>query len=304
MLSEKFSKILIYSGIILIFICLIIFSYNEVFFDFTKTVKADKFGQLGDIIGGFIGSLWALAGVILFYSALRDQRIDIVNNQKALNAQIDALKIQAQEFQLQRKELVETRSVFKEQSKTLKLQQFEYTFFNMLNLHHQIINSIDFNEKRKEIPLESLEGLKVPPKNIAINHKGRGSFANLYNRYSKYYFRYEMLDIFDGQLEVISNSYRDFYDKFQAEIGHYFMNLYQIVQFVDTNSQSESQIYADLIQAQISCYEMLLLFYHCLHDENEQFKLFVEKYGLFSNLPLEDLINMKHIDLFNESAFN
>lgn len=53
-------------------------------FNFDVPIKTDVFGQFGDIVGGVIGSLWALAGVILFYAGLTEQRKDIQTNQNAL----------------------------------------------------------------------------------------------------------------------------------------------------------------------------------------------------------------------------
>lgn len=69
-----------------------------------------------------------LAGVILLYVALDEQRKDIKINQNALIKQIE-------EFELQRVELSETREIFKEQSITLKIQRFENTFFQLINLY-------------------------------------------------------------------------------------------------------------------------------------------------------------------------
>ena len=51
-------------------------------------IKLEETGQVGDFIGGIVGSFWALAGVLLFYSALNLQR---------------------QEFDLQRRELKSQR---------------------------------------------------------------------------------------------------------------------------------------------------------------------------------------------------
>lgn len=51
--------------------------------------------QVGDFIGGLIGSIWALAGVLLFFSALKIQR--------------EEFKLQRQEFKEQRLEFVTNR---------------------------------------------------------------------------------------------------------------------------------------------------------------------------------------------------
>ena len=116
---------------------------------FNVEIDSNKFAQFGDFRGCVIGSLCALAGVILFVAALKGQRKDFKNNQKVLNIQTESFQQQIEEFRLQRQELELTRQVFKEQSETLKIQQFESTFFNMLNLHHQIVNAIDLDFGRK-----------------------------------------------------------------------------------------------------------------------------------------------------------
>lgn len=57
----------------------------------TNKVLLDKTGQVGDFIGGLVGSIWAFAGVLLFFLALRVQR-------KELNTQVEELKLQREEF--------------------------------------------------------------------------------------------------------------------------------------------------------------------------------------------------------------
>lgn len=92
----------------------------------------DNYSKFGDSIGGLVGSLWSLAGILLFYLALTEQRKDIKINQETLKSQIKSLDLQIDEYKLQRLELEETRKVLKDQSETFRIQQFESTFFNML----------------------------------------------------------------------------------------------------------------------------------------------------------------------------
>src|SRR5690606_4794809 len=146
-LTEKFSKRLLVIGLILLLIGFVMFIWNDWSFSSSDKLKSDKVGQFGDFVGGLIGSIWALAGVVLFYVALTEQRFDFATNRKVLEAQTEALKQQIKEFELQREELSETRKVFSIQSETLKKQQFESTFFNLLNLHHEIVNSIDLQSR-------------------------------------------------------------------------------------------------------------------------------------------------------------
>lgn len=118
-LTEKFSKILLIIGQIIFLLSSIAFIWHDWYFDFNNSINSEKFSHFGDLIGGLIGSIWALAGVILFYVALTEQRSDFKTNREVLNTQAEALKQQIVEFELQRQELIETRKIYQIQSETL-----------------------------------------------------------------------------------------------------------------------------------------------------------------------------------------
>jgi len=85
---------------------LIMISFIFIFFHttgFDSSLKADTeiISRYGDIVGGVTGSIWALAGVILFYLALESQKESYALNQLSLNKQVDALNVQIQEFKTQ-----------------------------------------------------------------------------------------------------------------------------------------------------------------------------------------------------------
>jgi hypothetical protein len=142
--TEKSSKLIIGFGLFLLISGFILFIWNDFQFDSDLPIDKQKFGQFSEYVGGIIGSIWALAGVILFYVALTDQREDIKNNREVLLTQVKALEQQIKEFALQRVEMKMTRKVFNEQSTTLKKQQFESTFFNSLDLFNNIILDISY----------------------------------------------------------------------------------------------------------------------------------------------------------------
>lgn len=73
--------------------------------------------QVGDFIGGFVGALWSLAGVLLFYSALRLQRREF--------------KLQSNELQDHRQEVTITRitSVIYKQLELLSLKENDLSYF-------------------------------------------------------------------------------------------------------------------------------------------------------------------------------
>lgn len=104
-MSLKYSAlVLAISGILIIIIFLIIISYK--FSLINGELDMSSTGQVGDFIGGVVGSMWAFSGVILFFLALRLQR-------KEFSSQTEQLKLQKDELKLQRKELKNQRQEFR-----------------------------------------------------------------------------------------------------------------------------------------------------------------------------------------------
>ncbi len=97
-------------GLVVIFY----FMFSLPFNDESKIRNAELFGQYGDFVGGFIGSLFTLAGFFLIYKTLLTQQ--------------DAIKQQD--------------SIIVQQRKMFELQKFENTFFNLLKTQRDIADNI------------------------------------------------------------------------------------------------------------------------------------------------------------------
>ena len=114
-------------GIILVCFAVITFLWIDFDFNYENKINSEKFGQFGDFLGGVVGSLWALAGVLLFYKALSEQREDIKTNKQALKLQVEALNQQVEQFKIQTGELESSRKVYEQQlngnKNTLNLQK-------------------------------------------------------------------------------------------------------------------------------------------------------------------------------------
>lgn len=294
MFTERTSKILMWIGICIFLLGILLFFWNDTI-QVSSSINSDKFGQFGDFVGGLIGSLWALAGVILFYVALTEQRADIRTNKEVLDTQIQALEKQIEEFELQREELKLTRQVFIEQRDTLKIQQFESTFFSMLNLHHQIVNSID-------IDYQKMGGVFDDKVVKEIKLTGRDCFQYFFTQFNE---TYERTKDETDELKKINAAYTHFYLNYQADLGHYFRNMYNILKFIHKKNPGDKFFYSNLLRAQLSSSELLMLFYNCLSEfGNEKFKPFIEEYHFLQNMPKNPLIKKQmHMNLYNKSAF-
>lgn len=121
--------------------------------------NGNDFKLVGAVVVFVIAALWLLTYALLKDLAPEDRgtfgdmfgSINSLFSGLALAGIILTILLQRQELKLQRKELADTRREFKIQNETLKLQRFESLFFNLVDLHHSIMNAIDFRYyKRKE----------------------------------------------------------------------------------------------------------------------------------------------------------
>lgn len=127
-------------------------------------------------------------------------------------------------------------------------------------------------------------GLKDSGHSLEI--KGRQVFAYYYN-----YLPIEGINA-TGLREGIRQSGIECYKATTSDgiLDHYFRYLYRIIKYVDecklllTDKQKHD--YICMLRAQLSCYELLMLFYNCqIPDQGRhKFKEYIERYQLFNNL--------------------
>ncbi|MRX64684.1 putative phage abortive infection protein [Maribacter luteus] len=268
-LTERNSKILLWIGLALFIVGIAIFFYKEsIIFD--SKVNSEKVAQFGDFIGGIVGSLWSLAGVILFYVALTEQRKDIEINRETLNAQVSALNQQIKEFELQRTELSETRKVFEEQSETLKIQRFENTFFQLLSLHHELVDKLNFSKVSmvRNVSMEKREVLSKAFEDLEIKMKYSNGIIGKNSTGAETYTDDPPITKKVAE-ERMNKAYREFYfEDYKQILSHYFRNVYHIFKFIHKTElieKSKKQFYASLVRAQLSSDELYLILYNSLH---------------------------------------
>ena len=81
---------------------------------------------------------------------------------------------------------------------------------------------------------------------------------------------------------ALEKYFLDFYGKYKAELGHYFRNLYHVLLYVDQSAIGSRVRYEKILRAQLSEYELTLLFYNCLCGYGVgNFRELVEGYAFF-----------------------
>lgn len=295
LITEKNSKILIFVGVLLLAFGLIMFLITA---QINKSwiVDTTKFSEFGDFFGGVVGAIWSLAGVILFYIALQEQRKDIKINQEALIKQIE-------EFELQRVELGETRAVFKDQSETLKIQRFENTFFQLMNLYNEIIGNLKFESyEKREVFTMSGEILRVNFRNYLDNYVGDG------------YGGFKLESVFElnhiNDVEPHINSvYKNFYfERTSQKLSNYFRTVYHIFKFIHQSKlldEKEKQFYASIFRAQLSSDELYLIFYNSIHKNlgYPNMLFLIKRFDVLQNFDFGLVSIFKyHYELFNQKS--
>lgn len=302
---EFTTAILFVIGIIVFIFGFTIFLWNEFpTLTTTEKINSEKIAQIGDFIGGIAGSVWALAGVLLFYLALKEQRKDIKINQRTLETQVTALNQQIDEFRLQTNEFKQTREVFEEQSKTLRIQRFENTFFQLLHVYQELIDklSVDVNEGFFEMPdIKEYEKAEVFEYCVRKLNKSFDLTIN-YDKDGKKVER--TIDSYSLAYEFLERGYMKFYFKDLKQIlSHYYRTVYHIFKFIllsDLIAEEKKQFYASIVRAQLSSDELYLILYNSLIQDmgKPKFLFLIKKFDILQNFDLDLISDYKyHVEI-------
>lgn len=292
---EKFSLSLIGWGVVFLFIGSILFLIGECKSLRFGLIKADKFGQFGDIIGGVVGSMWALAGVLLFYAAFKKQIESLENQKLATEAAIESIKIQSDELKLQRSELQQTREVFKQQEETIRSQRFENSFYNLLNLLNSNIQNIDLKEEKElkdknYIPYQNnpfvkrgMEEKEVPAQRILDTHKGRDCLEIINKEIG-----FEIDDDSSLSKKDRVNEIKRVFNEYESDLMPYCNLIRQIIITIKVNKDIDQEYYLRILTSQFTKSEISLLKY--FREANVINRIFEFLFVQFENelLPLEE----------------
>lgn len=242
----------------------------------------NEFEGISEYVGGLVGSLWSLAGVLLFYASLSSQKEDLERQRELLVRQIDEVVAQTKESRIQ-------NEMFKEQKN-------EETFFQLLRFHSEIISTITIEQQEVDF---------VSGENINKTIQGRKTFVEYYDIYKRFFQEASELTSSqdeDSLSKIFDKAYNSFYLEYQADLGHYFRNLFNVIFFIESLKKSQQAFYLGLLMAQLSNYELTLLFFHCLRSTNKDFKILVEKYAILDQVPKDEVTSMAY-KLYDSNAF-
>ena len=248
----------IFNSILLLFVVLLAISPIIVYcitlceFGFAET--SSDFAVFGDYIGGTVGTIVGAISIYLVYITYASQ------------------------VKFARK-----------QDEAMKRQQFETTFFSMLE-QQQIIRS-----QLKGIIGEGilyLQGLK----------------SQLEDALSE--LNYIQDEVTEDNKVMLKNKVNDLYIDFflpnVSNLGHYFRHLYHILKYIDDSQLSESKKYADLLQSQLSNDELYMIAINGISNYGRKKMLpLMDEYGLLENYNANgDMLTVRLLSIFYKKTKN
>lgn len=277
--KDFWGKKMIFSAIGVI--CFMSVTYLIIISCFTSMEQRGQFGDMFGMVNALFSGL-AFAGVII---TIRQQHIDLEYQRVTIKQTNDEMERQTKEFELQ--------------NKTLKRQQFDNTYFELLNMLQSIVDGLSLDVRYKDE--DSTKTIKVT---------GRAVFQELFTpRYKKNlggspnYTEILKREIEEkGVDEILSRiEYKFLY--------HYFRFVYRVIKFVDEtsllNTTEERYEYILFLRSTLSNYETATLFYNCLTSVGKtKFKLLAERYALFDNIDEKLIATSIGLGSFAESAYS
>lgn len=240
-----------------------------------RKFELGNLANLGGFLQGSTASLWALAGLLFIFDTVRT-----TNKQ---------LEYQEKQLEQQEKESLE-------QLKSIQLQSFENTFFQLLGMLNNITNGLEIHEEREAAP---------PAEGNRITYHGRDCFTYWHSGLRAGYRSAagQIPPAGTGELPAPTRAFlENHYQQNQTVFGHYFRMLYQLIKFVDESKvvtdPLEKRRYIHLVRAQLSAHELVFLFYNGLIEKKEKLKTKIKAYNLLKHLDPTLLLNPAHAQLY------
>lgn len=234
-----------------------------------------NYSSLGSYFQGAVASFWSLGGLLLIYATFLAQQ---------------------QQNARQERELEDQKRQHQAQQESIKRQNFESAFFQLLNFQNQITEHGSVKHSKREfghLPAEETISGRTRFLTLAVELKTRFGERRPSPERAK-------------DPKFVREQYSEFYQKFQPVLGHYFRTLYHVFRFVAQSdfSKDEKRRYSSLARAQLSSGELLLLFYNCLSEYGEKFRPLVEEFGLLEHLDRNMLLDSSHVGFYAEEAYS
>ncbi|WP_179874591.1 putative phage abortive infection protein [Bacillus toyonensis] len=138
--TELWARILTWAGFILIPMA-ILMPFMVIYFDLSSW---GEFGAVGDFIGGTTVTFLTGASVFLLIATNIMQRKELQMSRQSIDEMVKQTEASVEQMAASVQQAEEARKETQITNETMKRQQFETTFFNMINLQHNILKEIHY----------------------------------------------------------------------------------------------------------------------------------------------------------------
>lgn len=238
-------------------------------FDWRITSDLTRWGQTGDFFGGVLNPMFGLLSLLALLATLRQTEKSQQQSEE--------------ELRLSREEMKRSADALSEQSRDLKQQTFERTFFELLRFYNEIVNG--FATESNGIMSRMLNQPERPPS------IGRDALLNYCGQFKRRLLLHMKENRDEDQLDAINKVWLDYYRDKQNQLGHWFRSLYNILKFVDQSGIENKKFYTDLLRAQLASPELLAIYYNANSDMGKEKLLpLIDKYNLFKHLDKDQIM--------------
>lgn len=261
-----------------------------------STSSWTRAGQFGDLLGGYVGTIFALISVVLLFLTLSAQRKSAASE-----------AFESRYFELLRMHRDNVAEVEIQGSTGRKV-------FVLMVREFRAIHEIAFQERIRL-------GLEVSNKDICqiayyCLFYGVGPNSTRVLKSSLFNFPSELLTSLESQLldPNVRKNVKDYrklgYEPFeghQSRLGHYFRHLFQCVDFASRAiDPSTSYGYVKTIRAQLSTHEQALLLLNSLAPVGHAWweSEFIQNFRMVQNLPKDFFDPQRELDLTQIFSFD
>lgn len=171
------------------------------------------------------------------------------------------------------------------QENYIKQQRFEDTFFRLLDHYKKNLDSMDIRDVNED---------------TRIMATGCECFKSMYVEMKRFIGE-------NTKPENIAHYYDFLQDYYKHDLHHYFRFLYHILKFIKQSeiSENEKLKYSSILRATMSAYELVFIFYNCLHENGRsRFKQLIEEFSFLKNIDNNLIINIEQKNEYHPIAFS
>ena len=197
---------------------------------------------------------------------------------------------------IQRQELSLARNEYEKTADALSTQAIETTFFNILDLHHKIVDNLKVDLEELSYRSEAQKVLKGVTASFLNAQLGVSAESKSLTVEGRQVFE-EILAFLSVEAKSPEDSlerYKNIQKNHNHVLGHYFRNLYQALKVIDSYEKNkltreQKRKYSSILRAQLSTKELALLFINCIDgvSDNGQFKNLLIEFQMLEHLPIK-----------------